>query len=499
MVTLVILDGFGLSKKKFGNAIKAAGTPNLDKLLKMYPHTELEASGEAVGLPDGQMGNSEAGHLTIGSGRVVLQDLKLIDTEIANGNFFKNPALIKAMRHAEKNKSNLHIMGIISDGRVHADIAHLFAILRLAKNYDIPHIYIHAFPDGRDTPPKSAKKYISELENIISGTNASIGTVVGRVLLDRELRYDRVQKMYDLLVFGKGEKAKSAMDAVKTSYQRGITDEFIEPFVIGENARVQDGDSLIFYNFRTDREREITFAFTDPKFKEFKTKKLKNFLFTQMVQYADNLAHLNTAYPPKSVDNNLAEILSKEEKTQFHIAETTKYMHVTYFFNGMSDVQYKGETRKLIDTIDTNSYAYYPKMRALEITENTLDAIASNKYDFILVNYSNPDMVGHTGNFEATKEAVTCVEKQAYALALATLMAGGECIITADHGNAEEMIDKDGNPITSHTTNKVPFILVSEKNKKTKLKKHGTLANIAPTILKLMHLEAPKDMEKPLF
>ena len=499
MVTLIILDGFGLSNKKFGNAIKAAGTPYLDKLKKLYPYTTLQASGGAVGLPDGLMGNSEAGHLTIGCGKTILQDLKLIDSEIENGNFFTNPALDKAMHHAEKNKSNLHIMGILSDGRVHSDIAHLFAMLDLAKKYNIKNIYIHVFTDGRDCGLKSANKYLDMLNDKIAGTNAKIGTLVGRVLLDREKNYKRVEKMYNLLVHGKGEEVGSAKQAVELSYQRGITDEFIEPFVIDKDSMVSDNDSLIFFNYRTDREREITYAFTDPNFKEFKAKKFKNFLYTQMTVYADDLVHLNTVFPPKSIDSTLASTLSQQGKTQFHIAETTKYMHVTYFFNGMVDAPYKGEERKLINTIDTDSYAYHPKMKAIEITEETLDAIASQKYDFILVNYSNPDMVGHTGNFEATKQAISCVEKQAYALALATIMAGGDCIITADHGNAEEMIDAKGNPITSHTTNPVPFILASEKYKKLKLKKHGTLANIAPTILKLMKLDIPKSMEQPLF
>lgn len=499
MVTLVILDGLGLSKKKFGNAVAAAGTPNLDKLLKLYPNTVLEASGEAVGLTKGTMGNSEAGHLALGCGKPILQDLKLIDSEIENGKFFDRPALHKAMKHSVDNKSNLHIMGILSNGRVHSDIAHLFAILEIAKQYPIKNIYLHVFTDGRDTGIKSAAKYLDLLNEKIKNTNVKIGTLVGRVLLDRELNYARVKIMYDLLVYGKGEKVKDEYEAVRLSYERGITDEFIEPFVIDENAVVCDNDSLIFFNYRTDREREITYAFTDPKFKEFKVHKFKNLLYTPMTQYADDLAHLNIVYPPSIIEDNLAAVLSRNGKTQFHIAETTKYMHVTYFFNGENDKPYKGETRKLVDTINTDDYAQCPKMRATEITEETLDAIASQKYDFIVVNYSNPDMVGHTGNFNATKEAVAYVEKQAYALALATIMAGGDCIITADHGNAELMIDDKGNKVSTHTTNPVRLILASEKHKKVKLKKHCTLANVAPTILKLLGLDIPKSMEKPLF
>ncbi len=499
MVTLIILDGFGLNKKTFGNAIAAAGTPNLDKLIKKYPYTTLKASGEAVGLPAGTMGNSETGHLTIGSGRVILQDLKLIDSEIANGNFFKNKALNKAMQHAEKNKSNLHIMGILSDGRVHADINHLFAILDQSKNYKIKNIYLHVFTDGRDTGLKDAPKYIKMTEEKIKNTNIKIGTLVGRVLLDRAGQYDKVKKMYDLLVHGKGEKVNSAMEAIEKSYAKGIYDEVIEPFVIDKNAKIQDNDSVIFYHYRSDREHEITSAIIDPNFKEFKTKKFTNLLFTPMTQYLDSLKHLNTIFPPKEVCNGLSEIISKNGLKQYHIAETTKYAHVTFFFNGGRDKPFKGEEHKLIDSYNTDDFSYYPKMRALEITESTLEAIASLKYDFILVNYSNPDMIGHTGNFEATKEAITCVDKQAYALALATLMAGGDCIITADHGNAECMIDEKGNPIKTHTTNDVPCILVSEKYKKAKLKKKCSIANIAPTILKLLNLEIPDSMEKPLF
>ncbi len=500
MVTLVILDGFGEKKEKFGNAINSQGTPYLDKLKKEYPHTLLNASGEWVGLSEGDDGNSEVGHMTIGAGRMILQDLRLIDSEISNGKFFQNPALLKALAHAEKNKSNLHIMGILSDGRIHQDVAHMYAILEMAKNFDIKNIYVHAFPDGRDCPIKSVEKYVKEFNEKTKGSNAKIGTMLGRVYLDRELKFERVQKMYDLMVSGKGKKFDSVQEAIDWNYQNGLTDEYFEASVIDENAKVKDNDSLIFFNYRTDREREITWAFTDPNFKHFKTKKLKNFLFTQMTQYAENLSHLNTAYPPKTIEDNLTAILSKAGKTQYHVAETTKYMHVTYFFNGTIDTPYKGEDRKLIDTINTDDYAQFPKMRAIEITQDVLEAIASNKYDFIVVNYSNPDMIGHTGNWNATKEAIECVDKQAYAVALATLMAGGDCIITADHGNAEEMMDKNGNKLTKHTNNPVPCIFVSRNHPEVKrLKKGKSLTAIAPSVLKLMNLEVPENYDEPLF
>ena len=500
MVTLVILDGFGESKEKFGNAIKSQGTPHLDKLKKMYPHTLLDASGEAVGLPKGVMGNSEVGHLTLGSGRINLQDLKLIESEIENGNFFKNSSLIKALNHAEKNKSNLHIMGLCSNKGVHGNLNHMFAILDFAKNFDIKNIYIHAITDGRDTQIADAKSIIAQVEEKIAGTNAKIASIIGRVYaMDREKRYDRIKKAYDMLYDGKGAFFKSAQDALEESYANAIYDEFIEPSIIEKDATLKDGDSFVFYNFRSDRAKELTFAMTDESFKEFKTKKLNNFLFTAMTEYSDKLKHLNTLYRPTLIEDNLASVLSKNGKTQFHIAETTKYAHVTFFFNGGIEKPYDGEDRKLIESINVKDFSNYPKMRAIDITQETLEAIASEKYDFVLVNYSNPDMIGHTGNFNATKEAIECVEKQAYAVALATLMAGGECIITADHGNAEYMIDKNGNKVTSHTTNKVPVILVSEKNKKAKLKKGKSITSIAPTILKLMGLEKPSTFDEPLF
>lgn len=500
MVTLVILDGFGEKKEKFGNAIKSQGTPYLDKLKKKYPHTLINASGKYVGLPDGIMGNSEVGHLTLGSGRVILQDLKLIDSEIENGRFYENPALIKALTHAEKNNSNLHLMGLLSNGGVHSSLEHLFAILDLAKNYKIENIYIHAILDGRDTGVSDGLNFVKQTEEKISSTNAKIGSLIGRIYaMDREKRYDRIKKAYDMLYFGEGKVKSSAVEAIKESYDNGIYDEYFEPTIIDENSIIKDNDSFIFFNYRSDRAREISFSMTDERFEEFKTKKIKNFLFTAMTEYSDELKHLNTMYPPKIIEDNLACVLSQNGKTQYHISETTKYAHVTFFFNGGIEKPYKGEERKLIDSVNVKDFSEYPKMRAIEITHDVLEAVASAKYDFILVNYSNPDMLGHTGNFNSTKEAIECIDKQAYAVALATLMAGGECIITADHGNAEEMMDKNGNKLTKHTTNPVPVILVSEKNKKVKLKKGLSLTAIAPTVLKLLNIEKPETYDEPLF
>lgn len=499
MVTLVILDGFGYSKSKYGNAIASQGTPYLDKLQKQYPHTLLDASGEAVGLPAGVMGNSEVGHLTLGSGRKILQDLALINSEIANGKFCQNEALNKAFAHAQKNNSTLHIMGLLSSGGIHSHINHLFAILDAAKKYQIPNIYIHAILDGRDTGIRDGIKFVNQLEEKIKGSNAKIATITGRVyMMDRERRYDRLERAYNVLYNNKGNHFQSASEAVKSSYENGIYDEFVEPTIIGDFSGIQDNDSFIFYNYRSDRAKEITFAITDPDFREFPTKKINNLLYTAMTQYDAKFADLNTLYPPLVIKDNLASVISKNGMTQFHVAETTKYAHVTFFFNGGIEKPYRGEERQLIDSINTQDYSPYPKMRAIEITHEVLQAIASNKFDFVLVNYSNPDMIGHTGNFNSTKEAIECVDKQAYAVALATLMAGGECIITADHGNAELMIDKNRNKVTTHTTNPVPCILVSNK-RKVSLKKSKSISSIAASVLKLLDLDIPETYDDPLF
>ena len=500
MVTLIILDGFGISKEKFGNAITSAGTPNLDKLIKMYPNTTLKASGNAVGLPEGQMGNSEVGHLTLGGGRVILQDLMKIDNDIKTKAFFNNKNLLKALNHAKEKNSALHIMGLLSDGGVHSHINHLFAIIDMAKQNGLKKVYIHAFLDGRDTLYNSGKGYIQQLEDKLKGTDYKIASLSGRIYaMDREQRYERLQKAYNVIIYGENYKDESALDAIEDSYKQGVYDEFVEPILLVKDATIKDDDSVIFFNYRSDRARELTSALTDENFNHFKTKKFKNLLFSPMEEYSAEFKKLNVIYPPETIEDNLSAIISKNGLKQFHIAETTKYAHVTFFFNGGIEKPYEGEDRKLIESIDTQDFSYYPKMRAIEITEATLDAIASAKYDFVLVNYSNPDMIGHTGNFEATKQAIACVEKQAYALALATLIAGGDCIITADHGNAEYMIDKNGKKITSHTTNPVPVILVSERYKKVRLKRGCSIANIAPTVLKLLNLEIPSTMEKSLF
>ncbi len=495
MVTLCILDGFGLTKNEVGNAIKSAGTPYLDKLMKEYPFAKIEASGEAVGLPAGQMGNSEVGHLTIGAGRVIEQDLLHIDNEIKRGDFAKNQALIKALKYAEDNGSNLHLLGLASDGGIHSKLTHMYAILDVAKNYNIKNIYIHPITDGRDTSVTSGIGFLQEISEKIAGTNAKIADICGRVYaMDRENRWDRIEKAYNLYVRGVGEKFDGFKTAMQASYDAGVTDEFVEPTILDENGTIKNGDSVIFFNYRSDRAREMTFALTDNNFNNFKTENLDKILMTPMQEYSKDLAHLNTIYPPKVVEDNLSCLVSNAGFRQFHIAETTKYAHVTFFFNGGIEKQYTGEERKLIDSYNDKNFASHPKMRAPEITEELLKVLDEKQYGFVLVNYSNPDMIGHTGDFEASKEAVAYCDECAYKVAMKTVENGGECIIIADHGNIEEMFDESGLVLTKHTTNPVPFILVSEKNKNVKLKQNGSLANVAPTVLELMGLKVPTTM-----
>ncbi len=495
MVTLCILDGFGIKKDELGNAVIAAGTPKLDELKNDYPFAEIEASGEAVGLPEGQMGNSEVGHLTIGAGRIIEQDLLHIDNEIKRGDFIQNEALLKALKTAEDKGVSLHLIGLASDGGIHSKLTHAYAILDAAKKYDIKNIYIHPITDGRDTGVTSGKGFLDEIAGKIEGTNAKIADIIGRVYaMDREQRYDRLEKAYNLYVRGVGEKFEDYRSAIETSYSRNITDEFVEPLLIEEAGRIKNGDVVIFFNYRSDRARELTFALTDPNFSEFEVQDMSDLLMTPMQEYAKELAHLNTIYPPKIVEDNLSCLVSNAGKKQYHIAETTKYAHVTFFFNGGFEKQYDGEERKLIDSYNDKNFATHPKMRAPEITEDLMQAIASKKYDFILVNYSNPDMIGHTGDFDAAKEAVSYCDECAYKIAMETVKNGGECIIIADHGNIEEMFDEKGNVLTKHTTNPVPFMLISEKNKNVKLKTGGSLANVAPTVLELLGIEKPDTM-----
>ena len=498
MVTLIILDGFGINKNKHGNAIKLAGTPYLDKLNE-YPHTSLLASGEAVGLDVGQMGNSEVGHLNLGAGRIVYQDLPRINNSIKTGEFFKNEALNKTIDHVLRNNSSLHLMGLLSNGGVHSHINHLYALVDMANKKGVEKFYVQTILERRDTLKNSGISFIKDLEKKVNG-KAKVVSLVGRIFaMDRENRWDRVEKSYDMLALGQAERYyTSATKAVEDSYSEGVFDEFMLPTIIGKAKTIDSYDGVIFYNFRTDRAREITKAFTQDNFKEFETKKLHDLCFCCMTEYDETFKNVLVAFPPQKITNNLSSIISSAGLKQFHISETTKYAHVTFFFNGGIEKPYDGEDRKLIESENVQDFSIVPKMKAFEITDEVLNQIVTKKYDFILVNLSNADMLGHTGNLQATKETIKVVDKCAYAIALATLVAGGNCIITADHGNAEQMLDKKGNVITSHSSNPVPLWLVSEKYKKVKLTK-GKLCNVAPTVLKLLSLKIPEYMESPLF
>lgn len=499
MVTLVILDGFGYSRRIEGNAIALQGTPCLDTLDK-YPKTLIEASGRAVGLVDGQMGNSEVGHLNLGAGRVVYQDMLRIDNAIEDKTFFSNKEIVGAIEHAKKNGSALHLMGLLSDGGVHSHINHLKALIDMASQKGLSEVYIHAITDGRDTYRSSATSYIKDILAYANG-RAKLADVCGRVYaMDREKRYDRVQKAYNLYVYGECET--ESVDIIKTledNYKKEVYDEFFEPIVVDKNGRIKDNDSVIFFNYRTDRAREITEVLTQKAFNAFETKEIKNLYYCCMTEYSDSFEGVHVAFAPEIITDNLSYVISKAGLKQFHTTETTKYAHVTFFFNGGIEQPYVGEVRKLVDTINVKNFADFPRMKAAEITENAVKAIESGEYGFVLVNLSNPDMVGHTGDLEATKQAIEEVDRCATIIANATLKMKGDCIITADHGNAEEMIDEKGNVVTSHTTNPVPLWLVSEKYKNVRLITDGKLANIAPTILKMLNIEAPKTMDKPLF
>lgn len=498
MVTLCILDGFGFSEKTEGNAIRLQGTPNLDKLNK-YPFALIGASGNAVGLTEGQMGNSEVGHLNLGAGRVLYQDMLRINNAIEDGSFFKNQAFLKAVDHCKKNNSALHLMGLVSDGGVHSHINHLKALIDLASKNGVKNIYIHAITDGRDTLVDSGKAFVQDILSYAQG-RATLATICGRIYaMDREKRYERIKKAYDLYVYGKGQSFDNVENAFDFSYKSKVFDEFIEPTIIEQNATIKDNDSVIFFNYRTDRAREITEVFTQKEFNEFERKQINNLCYVCMTEYSSDFKDVLIAFGPDKVEDNLSFQIAQAGLKQFHVSETTKYAHVTFFFNGGIEQPNKNEKRVLVDTIDVKSFAEYPEMRAKEITEKTIEAIKSKKYDFVLVNLSNPDMIGHTGDLEATKKAIEIVDKSAYEIAMATLEVQGHAIITADHGNAEQMIDDKGNICTSHTTNPVPLWLVSEKYKNVELMDNGKLANIAPTVLKMLNLSIPKTMIEPLF
>jgi 2,3-bisphosphoglycerate-independent phosphoglycerate mutase len=495
---LVILDGWGLAPAGPGNAISLAETPNFDYLWTKFAHTKLLASGEAVGLPEGQMGNSEVGHLNIGAGRVVMQDLPRISESIKHKSFYKNPELKKLFAYAKKHKKPVHLMGLVSDGGVHSHEKHLFALLEFAKKEKMKKVYIHVFTDGRDTPKDSAIDYIKKLEKEINRLKIGrIATICGRYYaLDRDNRWERTKLAYLALVSGQGELNTSPEKAIEKSYKRKISDEFIRPVIVDKNGLIKDGDAVIFFNLRSDRPRQLTRSLLLPDFEHFKREKqLKDLYFVTMTEYEKDLPVRGIAFPEHKLKATLAEVIAGEGLSQFHIAETEKYAHVTYFLNGGRETAFPNEDRKLIPSPKVPTYDLKPTMSAEEVTDELIKRIG--KYDFIVVNYANPDMVGHTGKLDA---AIKAVEKVDECLGHVVEVAGKkdyQTIIVADHGNAEEMRNSDGSPKTSHTVNPVPFILVG--GPLTKLTTQGKLANIAPTILEIMGIEPPDEMTaKPL-
>ncbi len=487
---LCIMDGVGIRDTEYGNAVKMAKKPNLDYLIKNYPHSKLEASGELVGLPAGQMGNSEVGHTNIGAGRIVYQPLQLITNQIKNGEFFQNKNLLETIKHVKDNHSNLHICGLLSDGGIHSHINHLFGLIDLCKKEGISNVYYHVFLDGRDTLPNICLKYLDELSEKIKETSVgSIASISGRYYaMDRDNRWDRVKKAYDVMVTGTGIECNSYKDVIEKNYNEGIFDEFIVPTIIDKNGMIKDNDGLIAFNFRPDRLREIFKAITNPDFSDFEHKNLKNIKLTTMMPVSDEVI-CNNAFELQKLDNTLGEYLSKNHKTQLRIAETEKYAHVTYFFDGGVEKDLDGCKRILVNSPKVATYDLKPEMSAYEVTDKLIKEL-DNHLDVVILNFANGDMVGHTGNLDAAIKAVETVDDCIGKIYKKVKEIGGTLIVTADHGNSEVMIDDNGNVITSHTTNKVPFIIT---DKSIKLE-DGKLADIAPTMLYLLGLDIPKEM-----
>ncbi len=493
-VVLMILDGFGIGRDEKGNAVKEAKKPVLDEILNRCPVSSLEASGLDVGLPKGQIGNSEVGHTNIGAGRIVYQNLVRINKDIESGKFFSNEAFLKAVQNCRKNSSKLHVLGLLSDGGVHSHINHLFALLEFFKRENLKKIYLHIFTDGRDVLPTSAAGQIEKLKAEIKRLGVGkIATVSGRFYaMDRDSRWDRVKKAYEAIVEGKGEFCDDVVAAVKNSYEKGITDEFIEPFVCCKDSKVDDGDSIIFFNFRPDRARELTKAIKFSDFEGFERKRVVlNVFFVCMTQYDESFKDVCVAYKPEVLKNSFGEYISKKGLTQLRIAETEKYAHVTFFFNAGIEEPFKGEDRVLIKSPDVKTYDLKPEMSAYEVAKEVVLRIKSLKYDVVVVNFANCDMVGHTGVFQAAKKAVEAVDCCVGKVLKAVKDVNGILLITADHGNAEKMLDEQGNVLTSHTTNPVVFAVVFED---CKLKKTGRLCDIAPTMLHFLGLLKPEEM-----
>lgn len=488
-LALIILDGFGINPETRGNAIKAAHMPNYRSCLENNPHTSLEACGLAVGLPKGQMGNSEVGHTNIGAGRIVYQELTRIDKNIQDGSFFENKEFIKAMDSC----NNLHIMGLFSPGGVHSHLNHILALLEMAEKRNVKRVYLHAFTDGRDCPPSSGRSFLEEaLAKCKKSGNCSIATVSGRFYaMDRDKRYDRVKKAYDAISSGLGIKTDDFLSSMEESYKNGVLDEFIVPMVKSDYNGIEENDAVIFANFRPDRAREITRALTGDNFDGFPIKDLHLSSFVTMTSYDATLSKVNIAYPPTSLNNILAEVLEKNNKTQLRIAETEKYAHVTFFFNGGSEEPQEHERRILIPSPKVATYDMQPEMSAYEVTDSLLKVLDEDCPDVIILNFANCDMVGHTGVFDAAKQACEAVDICLGKLIPKIKEMGGISLITADHGNADVMIDENGEPMTAHSLNPVPFVTVGLKQR---LREGGVLADIAPTMLDILGIEKPKEM-----
>ena len=496
---LLILDGYGERKEKEGNAIALAKTPVMDRLKKEFPYVEGQASGLFVGLPDGQMGNSEVGHMNMGAGRIVYQELTRITKSIQDGDFFENKALKAAVEHCKKEDSALHFMGLVSSGGVHSHIEHIYGLLELAKRAGLKKVYLHAFLDGRDTPPDSGKSFLLAVEKKMQELGVGeIATISGRYYaMDRDKNYDRVEKAYRAMVDGTGEKASSVEEAIDASYAKKVYDEFVLPTVIEKDGAVHtvsDGDAMIFFNFRPDRAREICHAFCDDDFSFFERGARKNIFFVCFTDYDPTIPNKHVAFEKEEIHNTLGEVVSNLGKNQLRIAETEKYAHVTFFFNGGKEEPYENEDRILVPSPkEVPTYDLKPEMSCYTVTEKLTEAIRSGKYDLVVANFANPDMVGHTGVLSAAIKAIEVVDECMGKVVDAVESMHGNLFILADHGNADIMIDeKTGEPYTAHTTNPVPFILVSDE--KHKLREGGCLADVAPTLLELMGIPQPKEM-----
>ena len=494
-LALIILDGFGCREETKGNAIAAARTPHLDHLMACCPHTRIGASGMDVGLPDGQMGNSEVGHTNIGAGRIVYQELTRITKSFDEGEALGNPALTAAMENARRPGQALHLMGLLSDGGVHSHIRHLYGLMEMARRFAVERVYLHCFMDGRDVPPTSGIEFIAALQQKIKELGlGQIATVSGRYYaMDRDNRWERVKLAYDAIVNGECNKDPDPVAVMQKSYGAGVTDEFIVPTVVTEGAGIKAGDSVIFFNFRPDRARELTRTLVDPDFAGFEREKgFFPLTYICMTQYDATMPNVEVAYRPESLANTLGEYLSRLGKTQLRIAETEKYAHVTFFFNGGVEAPYEGEDRVLIPSPKVATYDLQPEMSAYAVTDEAVRRIESGRYDVIILNYANCDMVGHTGVFEAAVKAVEAVDTCLGRLLAALEKAGGRAFLTADHGNADQMADENGAPFTAHTTNPVPFVAIGFGD--IKLRSGGRLADIAPTMLQAMGLPQPEEM-----